>query len=702
MIRNIVLLGLLCFYTHTLYSQESAYGISTMPQFDNCKNVADKNKENCFKTTLQDYLSSFYKEPDLVKQQDYKGQAFVLFEVDVKGNFNIIYINAEYKSIKKALESAFNKLPQIEPAKYNGEPTYYQLRMPLKIPFNYKIYQSDNNSLSRTKQDTTKNGLSSVKQEYDQINTNEYQGREYNRPFRIPFSHELYNRFDQNINLVGTNFHTATKSYRFNEVNPYYDFKNNTDQLKYEKESWFAKKLFNEHLVAFETDQYWLTFDIAADLQVGSDSNADFNTTYNNTRAAYVQGGIGEKFTFYGSIFESQGRFADYYNRFARSMSPIDGWEAVVPGRGVAKPFKDDGFDYPVTEGYLGYEASDVFYFELGMGKNFIGDGYRSLFISDNAAPQPYFKVDTEFWKVKYTNIWMSLRDTQSLTESGAYTTKFMATHFLSYNVSKKLNIGLFEAVLWENEADRGFDVSYLNPLIFYQMTEFATGTEGGKALVGLSFKYKFSDKFNTYGQFLIDELAIDDITSFNKSWRNKFGLQLGLKRYDLFSIENLNLQLEYNQIRPFTYSHNTQTLNYVHSGQSMAHLWGSNFREFLTILRYNKNRIYGHAKFVIGERGFEPEADSNPFYGSDLFGDEANRNADQGVNIGQGNRVNSYYGELELGYIVNPTTNLKLFSRAIYRNFDAAEDNARTFDNNTTWLSFGLRTDIFNRYYDY
>ena len=287
-------------------------------------------------------------------------------------------------------------------------------------------------------------------------------------------------------------------------------------------------------------------------------------------------------------------------------------------------------------------------------------------------------------------------------TSGCLFATKFMATHFLSYNVSKKLNIGLFEAVLWENEADRGFDVSYLNPLIFYQMTEFATGTEGGKALVGLSFKYKFSDKFNTYGQFLIDELAIDDITSFNKSWRNKFGLQLGLKRYDLFSIENLNLQLEYNQVRPFTYSHNTQTLNYVHSGQSMAHLWGSNFREFLTILRYNKNRIYGHAKFVIGERGFEPEADSNPFYGSDLFGDEANRNADQGVNIGQGNRVNSYYGELELGYIVNPTTNLKLFSRAIYRNFDAAEDNARTFDNNTTWLSFGLRTDIFNRYYDY
>mgnify|MGYP000291096949 CR=1 FL=1 len=702
MIRNLVLFGLFFIYSGNIWCQEYAKGVTTVPQFENCKNVDKNNKENCFKSTLQEYLLSFYKEPKIVKQKNYEGEAFVLFEIDKKGFFNTIYVNAEYKSIKKALESAFDQMPQVEPAMYNGEPTYYQLRMPLNIPFNYKSYQSEKNPFIQVKQDTTKDELSSVKKEYDQINTDEYQGTEFRRPSRIPFSHELYNRFDQNLNVVGSNFHTATKSYRFNEVNPYYDFKNKTDQLKYKKESWLGKKLFNEHLVAFQTNQYWLTFDIATDLQLGRDSDADFNTTYNNTRAAYVQGGIGDNFTFYGSIFESQGRFAEYYNRFARSISPIDGWEAVVPGRGVAKAFKDEGFDYPVTEGYLGYEASDVFYFELGMGKNFIGDGYRSLFTSDNAAPQPYFKVDTEFWKIKYTNTWMSLRDTQSLTESGAYTTKFMATHFLSYNVSKKLNIGLFEAVLWENEANRGFDVSYLNPLIFYQMAEFSTGTEGGKALVGLSFKYKFSDKFNTYGQFLIDELATDDIASSNKSWRNKFGLQLGLKHYDLFSIENLNLQLEYNQVRPFTYSHNTQTLNFVHSGQSMAHLWGANFREFLTILRYNKNRIYGHAKFILGERGFEPEADSDPFFGSDLFGDEANRNADQGVNIGQGNRVNSYYGELELGYILNPMTNLKLFGRAIYRNFDATEDNARTFDNNTTWLSFGLRTDLFNRYYDY
>jgi hypothetical protein len=121
-----------------------------------------------------------------------------------------------------------------------------------------------------------------------------------------------------------------------------------------------------------------------------------------------------------------------------------------------------------------------------------------------------------------------------------------------------------------------------------------------------------------------------------------------------------------------------------------------------MLITRYRKDRMYGHAKFIFGERGFEPFADSDPFYGSDLFGDERNLFRETEVNIGQGNRANSYYGELEVGYIVNPTTNLKLYLTLIHRSFDIREDNERNFDQNTTWLNLGFRTDIFNWYYDY
>ena len=124
--------------------------------------------------------------------------------------------------------------------------------------------------------------------------------------------------------------------------------------------------------------------------------------------------------------------------------------------------------------------------------KNFIGDSYRSLILSDVATPYPYFKINTTFWKIKYTNLWMWMQDVRKeLTVDGAFKQKFMAIHYLSWNVSKKLNLGLFETVIWDNVNDRGFDVNYLNPLIFYTAIEFSTGTRAGNALLGLSLKYK-------------------------------------------------------------------------------------------------------------------------------------------------------------------------------------------------------------------
>lgn len=47
------------------------------------------------------------------------------------------------------------------------------------------------------------------------------------------------------------------------------------------------------------------------------------------------------------------------------------------------------------------------------------------------------------------------------------YATKFAASHYLSLNVTNKWNIGLFESVVWANNNNRGFDMSFVNPLIF-------------------------------------------------------------------------------------------------------------------------------------------------------------------------------------------------------------------------------------------
>ena len=683
---------LFLFIGFSTFGQSFVSQTESYPTFPECKDTLKTDQESCFKTQLKSLIFKYYKEPEVVAKENYNGIATVIFEVDKDGGFQVLYVNSDYEELNIELERVFEDLPSITPATYNGKPTYVQFRMPIQIPLSPSIPDD-----TTTEKD---NPLESYQKELEDLTIKDFTYPQYESGLNIPLSHEVYNRFTTQMDKIGTNAHTASKPYRYTEVQPYYDFKEENEALFYDKKTWFGKKLFNENTFQIQGEDYWFTFDIAADLQVGRDFEESL-TTYNNTRAGIFQGGLGKRLNFYTVIYESQGKFAGYYNDLANELGREGSSQVLIPGRGIGEPYRD-GFDYPVVEGYLTYEASDFLDIQFGRGNNFIGDGYRSLFMSDNASPNAYVKMNTSFWKFKYTNTWSSLRNPNTLTDGGAFLTKYMATHYLSYNVNKRLNIGLFESALFESEPNRGFDWNFINPILFYNMVEYTTGSRSGKSLIGLIYKYKWTDQINTYGQWLIDEFSLDDVTAGNNSWKNKFGFQLGVKYADAFKVDNLFFQLEYNQVRPYTYSHNTLNLHYTNDNQSMAHLWGANFRELLLISRYKKDRWYGHAKFIFGERGFETNADSDPFYGSDLLGDERLRIGDDGIEIGQGNKANSYHGELEVGFIMNPTTNLKVYLNLIHRKFDIAQDNAINFDRNTTWVNLGFRTDIFNWYYDY
>jgi hypothetical protein len=677
------------------------------PVFPNCENEEIADLNNCFTEQLASFIYNNLSIPQIVKDDNYNGDVFVLFEVTKEGIFKIIYIDATYNELKESIRNLYQELPKIKPATYNGRPIFkqysYRIKIPLEDPSQIKIDEiqsADDKQLSELEQN--------VKNELDDLNTSmtPYSDNEYSSTLNIPFTHSSYSRFDRSINLVGTNSHTASKPFLYNEVANYYDLKEEKDALVKESDSWWNRKLFNEHLVQLQGKDYWFTFDPIFDLQVGKDFEADFSSTFNNTRGFYIQGGLGKNLSFSASVYESQGRFAQYYNEYAESKGQIGSVNeiAVIPGRGISKRFKTDAFDYPAAEAYLSYSPAKFINLQFGHGKNFIGDGYRSLLHSDVASYSPFLKLNTKFWKIKYTNTWMWLKDIRpEVEEDGAYLTKFMANHYLSWNVSKRLNIGLFESVLWTNSNDRGFDINYLNPIIFYRAIEFETGQNAGNAIVGATAKYKFNDNVNVYSQFVLDEFSLSDVKAGKRSWKNKYGYQIGVKYYNAFDVDNLYLQFEYNRVRPYTYSHNTIVLNYGHNNQSMAHLWGANFSEAIFIGRYNYKRWYADAKFVIGSKGFDYNNETDNFsYGGDIYKDYNQRPFDEGVEVGQGIKANIFHAELQSGYLVNPMTNLKLFAYVSYRNFDPKDVTPKTFGNSTLWFSLGLRTDLFNWYFDF
>ncbi len=700
MYRRFLLFILFLQWGAVLFSQSERNVYENYPEFPVCQNIDAADAASCFNNTLISFILDNFEMPQAILDRNYHGEMTVFFEVDRKGNFKVLNVQAAYDELRTEMMQVFDSLPQIKPATYNARPTYMQFSMPVKIPL-----ERNKREESTPKTEKTFEAIDSIKNEFDTIITTKYHDNEYTSQLYIPFSHQTYSRFDAEINAVGTNSHTAVKPFIYAEVNKYYNFKAKKDAQLKDKTSWWGRKFWNEHMVTLQGKDYWFTLDPAADLMLGKETakNEEQNFTYNNTRAVVVQGGLGKHLNFYTAYFESQGSFAGYFNRFARSIKPDGGNPAIIPGRGVAKLSRAGDFDYPIAEAYLSYSPSKFFNVQFGNGKNFIGDGYRSLLLSDNASPYPFVKLSTNFWKIKYTNTFMSLRDVRpEVTANGSFKTKYMVNHYLSINVSKRLNLGFFENVIWDDENDRGVDLNYLNPIIFYRAIEFSTGSRGGNAIIGLSAKYKFSDYFNAYAQIIIDEFSTDAITGRNKSYKNKQGVQLGFKYYNAFKVKNLQLQLEFNQVRPYVYSNNEVRLNYGHNNQSMAHLWGASFREIIGIVRYERERWYGTAKLIYGKRGFEPFGVDDIDYGASIYSNDEKRPSDNGINIGAGNPSNSLFGSLELGYLINPATNLKFYASAIYRNLSTTLPDPVNLEEQTVWFNLGFRTDLFNWYFDY
>nr|WP_229354772.1 energy transducer TonB [Flavobacterium chungbukense] len=682
-------------------SIKPGFTAEVFPIFPNCENLENKNLENCFYKEVQDFVFGNFQIPESLKEKKYKGEVKVLFEVDATGEFKIIYVSAASDELSKEAKRVFGNFPKIKPSTYNGKPTYSKYTISIDIP----LKNSEQIAAEALAAAEILKPIEKPMTELDSIVYKKYNNPEFDSRLNIPFSHSYYAQFDGAMNQVGSNNHTASKPYTYEEVSKYYNLKAVNQSLQKNVSSWLGRKWWNENMVQIQGEGYWFSLNPIVDLQLGKASDIDASYTYVNTRALNFRGGLGKQINFTTTFFESQGRFAGYFNDYAESIKPSGGNPAIIPGIGIAKGFKTDAYDFPLAEANITYTPSKIFDLQLGYGRNFIGDGYRSLLEGDGASPYPYFKINTKFWKIKYTNTYMWLKDVRpDVTVDRTYATKFMANHYLSWNVSNRLNLGFFESVVWTDTNNRGFDINFVNPIIFYRAVEFGSSSRSGNALLGITGKYKWNNSINLYSQFLIDEFSVSDVGAGNQSWKNKFGFQLGAKYFNAFNVKDLLVQVEFNHVRPYVYSHSAVITNYGHNNQSIGHQWGGNFKELILIGRYHKGRIFGDAKFTMGTRGldFDTAKDSYNYGGNIYKSYDDNRPYDTGVKVGQGNKTSVFIADIQGGYLINPMTNLKLFGSLIYRNFDPTQETAATFKQSTTWFSIGLRSDIFNWYFDY
>lgn len=523
----------------------------------------------------------------------------------------------------------------------------------------------------------------------------------YSQQSNLPLNRNIYNFYESALNQKGVQFHTAMRPYRIAEVDSIISYEEVFPLQKLEGKNVF-EKLWNwtayDDWVKVNTEDFHLAINPLINFSGGMETESG-KGIWTNTRGISLYGDIGpnRKFSFATTIRENQSKFPDYVTAFVKEYN-------VVPGQGKVRNFKSTAFDYASATGYVSYTPNKYLNLQLGTDKNFIGDGYRSMLLSDNSLYYPYFKISTQVWKIKYTNIWNEYVDAMGSVDSlMGVTRKWGSYHYLSYDVVDWLQIGLFEGIIWmanDSSRYRGLDVNYLNPIIFFRPIEFGLGSPDN-ALIGLNLKLKPVNNVIIYGQFLLDDLDIAAARAGEGYYRTKIGLQAGVKYY-LNSSDYKHaaiFQLEMNQASPYTYAHKDPEQNYAHYNQPIAHPLGANFREWIGIIEYRfLYRYYVNLKLQFAMIGLDTGKDSN--VGSDIYisdYDIPDWPDSYGNYIGQGLKTNINSADIRIGYLLNPKINMNIEVQYYNRSYKNEQ-----VDLPTQTLSLAFKTDLFNSYYDF
>lgn len=431
-----------------------------------------------------------------------------------------------------------------------------------------------------------------------------------------------------------------------------------------EGQSWWRRKFFEENLFIRQGSDYMIYLDPVFDFGYGRESTTDRNL-YVNTRGVRAGGKLGKNFAFETEFYENQSVVPIHVDHFT------DRW-GVIPGQGSARRYKDTGWDYSNIAGYISWTPTLSQNIQFGHGKHFVGDGYRSLLLSDNSFAYPYIKYTCTLGWLQYVRTVASFMNIVPNNDIFEYPKKTAGFDYLTANIGKRVQISLFENNIWANPDSTGrFKPTFgiFNPVIFTN-TLFTGIRTDMHSLVGLNIKYLLSRNIVLYGQ-----MAFDDIMNTTKY----SGVQLGAKYFDVLGIPGFFLQAEFNQVEKGTYSFTENTtISYVHYNQAIAHPLGNNFREMVAFATYNYRRFRFEYKFNFAK---EKQTDAAPPKELAVYS----------------NDKKVIFNHIQVAWVMNPRNTMQIVAGYTDRNETSTVDRLHT-----GVLFVAFRTALRNRYYDF
>lgn len=536
----------------------------------------------------------------------------------------------------------------------------------------------------------------------------------------IPYNRDYYHLIERYEILEGKNnpiFHTGFKPFRRDQVASYLDtlasgnlIQSNVDRfnLNYlsndnwefiDRETENSKKPLLGGLYRKPSDFFHYRdsiFDFHLNpviyLSGGMEPNQD-NFRMRNSRGVEFRGSIDRKVSFYTYFTTTQTIFPSWVKDYVEQ-------NGAIPGEGFWKRYEGEGYGYFSAMGHVNFNISKSIQAQFGHDRNFVGEGYRSLIISDFSNPYVFVKLNTKIWKFNLTNLWSQKTADVTYDFAGRptddrYPQKWFSHHRLGINIGKNLNVGVFESVM-KNE----FDWNYLNPLIFYRWVEHQLGTPD-KVMLGTDLKWNFTPGMQLYGQFVLDEFVFGEFFGIDgpNSIRNKHALQVGYKYINAFKVSNLDLQLEYNQVRPYTYQEKFENQSFTNYRTPLAHPLGANFREAVAIVRYQPiPRLF--TNMTVLYQYFGDDASEEVNFGKNALKNRMSPNTGIGLFgnvIGQGVENRVLMANLNLSYMIRQNVFLDFSQTFRTRTAEDLDSPAKT-----SFTQLSLRVNMIRNDFNY
>ncbi len=308
-------------------------------------------------------------------------------------------------------------------------------------------------------------------------------------------------------------------------------------------------------------------------------ANANFSGSTRREEACVIGGEPGSEMIL-SNGFEAR----LYWQRFelfgAATDAQVSGDPACFdtvryPYRKYASTGKDN-FDFYDTETSLGYEDSRILV-QFGKGKNRWGHGKTgSLALSNHALPYTHFRARGHFGSFEMTYLHGKLVQEPPIFEAldtldnGAvrkhYADKYLAGHRIQIDITRDLQLGFFETVIY---GERGFELEYLHPLMFLRGAEHYT-RDRDNMFLGFDLRLKLFQRLSLHAEVLFDDLQFSKITSDTS--KNKHAILIGAKVVDPLGLSNSLAFLEYAYVRPYVYTHKFPINVATHYGAGMGY----------------------------------------------------------------------------------------------------------------------------------